>query len=280
MMDSSMTRILSVVVLCTGMTCHSFAADEQWRERTSAGEDFTSSDVAAEVAYGREIAARILGRYKPYADPAMVKYVNLVGLTLARNTNRPELDYHFMVLDTDEVNAYATPGGYVFITRGALKYMQDESELAGTLAHEISHVTERHVVKELKIKGTDESAVAGLAQLVGGASESTRTAFAQAVEQGLDLIFRNGYKREDEMLADKMAVSITALSGYDPAGLARYLDRIGAFKDKEQVVTDRVHPPSSERADQILRVMSENGIDSGSLATDTERFVAAIGKLP
>lgn len=256
-----------------------YASDVGWRGRASSGEEITSSDIATEIAFGREIASRILGRYKSYGDTALIKYVSLVGLALARNTNRPELEYHFTVLDTDEVNAYAAPGGYVFVTKGALLLMKDESELAGVLAHEISHITEKHVVKELKIKGTDDSVVSGLAQLVGGSSESARAAFSQAIEQGLDMIFNNGYKREDEMLADKMAVSLSALSGYDSSGLARYLDRISSIKDKDTETTDRIHPSSSARIAQINKVMAENGIDAGGLATNRERFALAIKSL-
>ena len=257
------------------------AAGENWRERASAEESVTASDVAAEVAFGREISARILGRYKPYDDPALVKYISLVGLSLARSTNRPELEYHFMILDTGDVNAYAAPGGYVFITKGALLLMKDESELAGALAHEIAHVTEKHVVKELKIKGEDDSATSGLAQLVGGSSESARAAFAQAVDRGLDMIFKNGYKREDEMQADKSAVTICALSGYNSIGLAKYLDRIGSIKEKapepsDQKSLDQTHPSFTARIAQINEVITKDGIDIGGLATNKERFAAAV----
>lgn len=271
-------RIIALAAAWSVMSLPTYAVEGNWRERASAEEEITSRDVAAEVAFGREISARILGRYKSYDNPALVKYVNLVGLALARNTNRPELEYHFMVLDTDEVNAYAAPGGYVFVTKGALLLMKDESELAGVLAHEISHVTEKHVVKELKIKGADDSPLSGLAQLVGGSSESARAAFAQAVDKGLDMIFKNGYKREDEMLADKMAVSISALSGYDPAGLARYLDRISAAKEKIHEPTDPTHPSFSARIAQINDVMEKDGIDK-ALATNKGRFTAAIKNL-
>ncbi len=259
------------------------AADDSWRQRISAGAAVTAGDVAAEVAFGRAIAARILGKYKPYDNPALIKYVSLVASVIARNTNRPELEFHVMVLNTNEVNAYAAPGGYIFITKGALRLMQDESELAGVLAHEIAHVTEKHVVNEFKIKGVDDSAVTELARLVGGSSESARAAFAQAVDKGLDLIFKSGYKRADEMQADKTAVAITALSGYEPAGLARYLDRISTLKEKVRDTTldksDHSHPSFSDRIAQINEAITKNGMDSGGLASNKERFAKAIKNL-
>jgi predicted Zn-dependent protease len=250
-------------------------AGKDWRERASAEDELSEGDVAAEVAFGREISARILGRYKAYNNPALIKYVNLVGLSLVRSTNRPELDYRFMVLETNDVNAYAAPGGYVFVTTGALQLMKDESELAGVLAHEIGHVTEMHVVKELKIKGADDSLTSGLAQLVGGNTESARAAFSQAVDKGLDIIFKDSYKREDEMQADKSAVIVCALGGYDASALARYLDRTRAIKEKVPD-PDGTHPTADARISQINEIIAANGMDATNAASNQKRFAAAM----
>lgn len=250
-------------------------ADENWRERLSAQDEVTAGDVSAEVVFGRKISAKILGRYKTDGNPALLKYVNLVGLVLARNSGRPELNFHFMVLDTDEINAYAAPGGYVFVTRGALRLMNNESELAGVLAHEIGHVAEMHVVKELKIKGENESVTAGLALLVGGSSESARAAFAQAVDRGLEMIFKEEYKREDEMQSDKDAVILCALSGYEPAALARYLDKVRSIKGE---VSDagQTHPSYGTRISRINTVISENGIEVDKPVANARRFEIAM----
>lgn len=274
----------NIALLITALAFPAWAADQDWRGRISAVDEVTSGDITAEVAFGRAIAAKILGRYKAYDNPDLVKYINLVGLALARSTNRPELEYHLTILDTVEVNAYAAPGGYVFITKGALLLMKDESELAGTLAHEIAHVTEKHVVKELKIKGVNESVSAGLARLVGGSSESARAAFSQAVDKGLDMIFKDEYKREDEIQADKSAVIISALSGYAPDGLAKYLDRISTLKEKARYAaandpTSQTHPSFAARISQIKDVIAKDGLDIGGLVTNTERFAAAMKNL-
>ena len=272
-----LTNILKMaaVAALAAFSLPALAADSNWRDRASGEEEMSEGDVTAEVSFGREIAARILGRYKTNNNPALIKYVNLVGLSLARNTNRPELEYHFTVLDTNEVNAYAAPGGYVFVTSGALQLMKDESELAGVLAHEIGHVTEMHVVKELKIKGVDDSITTGLAQLVGGSTDSARAAFAQAVDKGLDIIFKDGYKREDEMQADKTAVTICALSGYEASGLAKYLDRTRAMKEKVPD-TDQTHPTADARIAQINQIIATNGIETGNVVGNQKRFAAAM----
>src|SRR3989338_3678250 len=141
-------------------------ASEDFRRRKSqtlAEESFsTKDDVEAEIIFGREVAARILGRYKLYEDKNLARYINMVGRSAAQYANRPEIEFRFAILNTDIVNAFAAPGGYIFITKGALRLMEDEAELAGVLAHEVAHVSERHIVKELNIKGTEASPSAGL----------------------------------------------------------------------------------------------------------------------
>lgn len=259
---------------CIALPASTHAAD--WRSRASTETETTSGDVAAEINFGRTIAARILGRHKAYDNPALIKYVNLVGASLASSTNRPEIEFRLAILDTDEINAFATPGGYIFITKGALKYMNDESELAGVLAHEVAHITEKHVVKELKIKGSDESGTTDLAKLIGGGSEAARAAFGQAVEKGLEMIFNDNYKKADEMQADRSAVNITALTGYDPSGLARYLARIKPLKEKTPPPPGDDHPTFDARMAQINSGIKQDGINPQLMAKNALRFSDAI----
>jgi len=264
-------KIFASVSILMMSTISPFATAQEWRARISADGEVTASDISAEVTFGREIAARILGRYRASDDTALVNYVSLVGLSLVRHTNRPELEYHFSILDTDEVNAYAAPGGYIFVTKGALKLIQDEAELAGVLGHEIGHITEMHVVKELKIKGDEDSATTGLARLVGGSSESARAAFGQAVDKGFEMVFQDSYKREDEMQSDRVAVILNTLSGYDASALGRYLDRVRPLKEKV-VQNDDTHPTFSNRIAQIKSVISTDGIDTTKQSANAKRF--------
>ncbi len=244
-----------------------------WRQRISTESAGTvGEDIAEEVRFGREIAARMIGRFSLYDNPRLTKYVNLVGQALVRNTNRPELQFHFAVLNTTEINAYAAPGGYVFVTRGAIEKMQDESELATVLAHEITHINEKHVVKELNIRGSEGSAASGLARLIGGGTESARIAFYQAVDKALDMLFKTGYKREDEVEADRGAVLLSGLTGYDPSGLVKYFERISALKGKPTETLDRTHPAYATRIAWLKETMTKEGIDASSLKTFKERF--------
>lgn len=277
-MNRNIRHLAFAVSLCLLPAGSTLAAD--WRSRASDAEsEITKGDIAAELSFGRTIAARILGRYKAYENPALTRYVNLVGNALAQSTNRPELEFHLAILDTDDINAFAAPGGYIFLTRGALKYMSDESELAGVLAHEVAHITERHVVKELKIKGSDESGTTDLAKLIGGGSEAARAAFGQAIEKGLEMIFTDGYKKADEMQADRSAVTISALTGYDPSGLSRYLAKIKPLKSKTPVPANDDHPTFDARILQISEGIAKDGINTKSLAKNNNRFAEAIKQL-
>lgn len=253
------------------------AEDQPWRQRVSAAPpEMTSDDVSEEIRFGREVAARLIGRFGLHTSDQLTKYVNLVGHSLAANSNRPELKYHFAVLNTSEINAYAAPGGYIFITKGAIDKMQDESELAGVIAHEMGHINGKHVVKELDIKATEGSAAAGLARLIGGGTESARLAFSKAVDQAMDTLFKTGYKREDEIQADKGTVMQCAVAGYDPAGLIRYFERISAAKGKSTEVLDKTHPAYDARVILLKETITAAAIDTASLKTHKERFAEAM----
>ena len=270
------------IILLVAVLCLSFAKpatvtgaehDASWRQRVSTADaEVIQDDLREEVAFGREIAARMVGRYGLYENDQVTRYVNLVGKAIALNTNRPEIDFHFGVLNTDEINAYAAPGGYVFVTRGAVLKMRDEAELAGVLAHEVGHIVERHVVKELNIHGTEGSASSGLARLIGGGSDAARVAFYQSVDKALDILFKTGYKRDDEVQADRDAILFCALAGYDPAGLVRYFERLNAVKGKNTEVLDKTHPSYETRITWLKGTMTEEGMDPGTFKTFKDRF--------
>jgi predicted Zn-dependent protease len=150
--------------------------------------------------------------------------------------------------------------------------MENEAELAGVLAHEISHVVERHIVKELSLKGTEKSGVASIAALIGGATETAGIAFSQAVDKAVDIILRDGYKKGDEMQADAGAVLLCAFSGYDPSGLVSFLDKIGKIK----IGVGKTYPVYDVRLATLQRAMSDEGIAEMKLALNTDRFTKAM----
>ena len=248
-----------------------FAGDARQRISTTADEYADLSDVEAEIVFGRELSARILGNYSLLDDEKINRYVNLVGKAMALYAGRPEIKYHFGVLDSDEINAFAAPGGYIFITRGALIKMDNEAQLAAVLAHEIAHIVKRHVVKELNIRGDEGSAVGGIASLVGGATGSFRVALEQTLDDAADILFNKGYKAKDEIEADKIGVLLASVAGYDPSALKEFLNNVRSFEREDKTYKGE-HPIFEVRMREINETLKSHGLQDVRKAKARERF--------
>jgi predicted Zn-dependent protease len=208
---------------------------------------------ADEIEIGRGVAANLLGAAPPVNDPQLQAYVNRVGQWVAMHTERPDLPWHFAVLDTNGVNAFATPGGYVFITRGMLLRMRDEAELAGVLAHEVSHVVEKHALKTMR-----KGALAGLAgdTLSNYAEKKGQEEFTKIVSAGTE-IYARGLDKEDEYAADRAGVVIATRAGYDPYGLPSVLQTLASINPQDDAVAlmFKTHPDSGKRLELVSNSM-------------------------
>ncbi len=274
-----MSRALIAMALCGAVSLTSLplsdASAQSFRQRlhhvTLSAENL-ESDVQAEIEFGREVAARILGRYPLMELEQQTRYVNLVGQNLLKHASRPELQFHFAVIDTPDINAYSAPGGYIFITRGSIALMQNEAELAAVLAHEIAHVTQKHIVGELNIHAADDSAEAGLAALFGGMSDPARVAFLQALDKAVALLFKQGLKSEDEYEADMVGMLLASSAGYDPAALYDYLRRVQKNKGEHTMVVGATHPSFGNRLYALKTLMREEQLSTQPAARLAERF--------
>ena len=255
------------------LPCWAQAADEFRQRVYQVGDDTLSQkdDTEAEIVFGRVLAARILGKYSFYENDKLNEYVGKIGKGLAQFANRPEIEFRFAVIDTNIVNAFAAPGGYIFITKGALMKMEDEAELAAVLSHEIAHVSEKHIVKELKIKGTDTSSVSGFAQVLGGGSGAVKAVFSQMVDNAAEILFEKGLKKQDEFDADRVSIIMVASAGYDPSALKRYLKKVkGAEKETKELVG--THPSFDDRIKNVDSVLADNQLMNVKQALAKERF--------
>lgn len=249
-------------------------AEENFRQRvsTAISADTNLDDIKAEINFGRDVAARILGNYPRERNPALIRYINLIGKGIAANAGRPELNFTFAILDSETVNAFATPGGYIFVTKGALRLMRDESELAAVLGHEIGHVVAKHIVNELRIRAEDTEGLAS-AGMVSGATDPIRLALQQMVDKAVEILFERGYQRKDEFESDRIGSTLVAMAGYDPTALRRYLLRMDEKKGEATTDVHRTHPPNGERVAAISEFLVENGLIEGASTTiSKERF--------
>ncbi|MGE3771613.1 MAG: M48 family metalloprotease [Gammaproteobacteria bacterium] len=179
-----------------------------------------------EVALGAQAHAEILQRYQVYDDPALQRYVDAIGQSLATHSHRSQLTYRFTVLDSTEINAFALPGGYVYITRGLLAYLNSEAELAAVLGHEIGHVTARHSVRQ---QSSAQAASVGAGLLSVLVPQLGYAGLNQTINL-LGTALLRGYGREMELEADGLGAEYLARTGYDPQAMIAV---IGTLKNQE-----------------------------------------------
>lgn len=227
--------------------------------------DFVLMSREQEIELGRDYHKQILEQYRVYDDEAIQRKVERIGQRLARVSHRPDLDYQFTVLDSPEVNAFALPGGYIYITRGIMAYFNSEAELAGVIGHEIGHVTARHSVQQYSA----ETATSLLGTLVLAGTEAG--AGAARLFQTVQLAAIRGYGREQELQADRLGAQYLARAGYDSDEM---LDVIGVLADQEDYAIARAkaegrepnvyhglfstHPENDARLKEVVRAAKQH----------------------
>lgn len=217
-----------------------------------------------EIALGAGVASNMLGAAPLWHDRKAQQYVNQVGQWLARHTERRGLPWHFAVLDDAEFNAFAAPGGYIFITRGLLQSMRSEAELAGVLAHEIAHVVRKHHLEAMKASANQALYTEIGSTVLTMAPQASRLNnrinqypwvknWASAGMQ----VFVRGLDKSDEFEADRMGVVIAARAGYDPYGLPASLQTLQTLNPSADglALMFKTHPSFAERLDMLNRVM-------------------------
>lgn len=221
-----------------------------------------------EIGLGQQMDGEIRREMGVYEDPALQKYVSDIGLRLARNSQRPSLPWHFTVVDAPAVNAFALPGGYIYLTRGILPFLNDEAQLAGVLGHEIGHVTARHSAQQYT-KAT--GAGVGLTLLSIFVPEARP--FQSAAESAMGVLFLK-YGRDDELQADNLGVDYAARSGWNPAGVAGMLttlQRLDEASGSRRGVPNwlSTHPAPADRVQKV-----QTAIQQAAAASPAERLTA------
>ncbi|MEN9544185.1 MAG: hypothetical protein RLZZ598_1018 [Pseudomonadota bacterium] len=253
---------------------------------------------SAEIAEGRKAHAEVLKESTPVADAGLQTYVDGIGQKLARGSQRPHLPWTFTVLDSPEVNAFALPGGYVYITRGILAYLESEADLAGVIGHEIGHVSARHGAQ----RATRQQA-AGLGVLAVGLLGVVADAYglggvgqlAGQAAQGAAAGYIASYSREQELQADRLGAEYLARNHYDPKNM---VDVIAVLKMQEQFAADQAraagrpsrsggdwlasHPSNEQRLQSIREIAAAQAAQTrgeGFAEDGRARYLAAIDGL-
>jgi len=245
---------------------------------------FKPADLDTEIAIGHDAAATLLGASKPINDPSVQDYVNKVGLWVALQSDRPDLPWHFAVVDSDDIDAFAAPGGFVFLTRGLLLHMHSESELAGVLGHEISHVVMKHHLKALQTAARLDLVSQG-AQAVAqekGYNSDLDNQLMDKVSSATRTLYSKGLDKGDELDADRMGVVLAARAGYDPYGLLAVLQTLAAVDphSSSMQLLMATHPSPEDRITALSAAMDAGKMDRlGKQAEGQERFEGVIKKL-
>lgn len=219
--------------------------------------DFTPEQ---EYYLGRAVAAQVVSQYPIYENDAANEYVNLVGRSLSEHSERPEVfaGYNFQILESDEANAFAAPGAFIFITRGMLRLCDNEHELAAVLAHEVIHIEQQHGLKSIKqSRWTDFGVVVAKETVnnvptVGYASAVSPIVGGMADDIG-DTLFKKGYSRELESEADSRGAELLQTVGYDPSALVSVLRKLGGAEKTGGIDIGKTHPNPGSRAESVSK---------------------------
>lgn len=234
-------------------------------------------DEPDEIEIGRGIAANLLGASALLPDKKVQQYVNQVGRWLSLQTERPDLPWQFGVLESTDINAFATPGGTIFITNGLLLKLNNESELAGVLAHEMVHVLRKHHLAALQ-KGARMDIAS---ELAGEAlkDKANPAIMDKAIKAGTE-VYARGLDKDDEFEADRMGIVIATRAGYDPYGLPavlQMLDSINA-QDSSLALMFKTHPAPHDRLSLLDKEMGDR-FEAYAAPTQTDkRFNSEIAR--
>ncbi len=240
----------------------------------------------AEIAMGAKLHPQVLQTYPPVADPELQAYVTQLGDELAAVSERSHLDFTFTVIDDPNVNAFAMPGGYIYVTRGMLTHLNSEAELAAVIGHEIGHVTARHSVK----RDANSKLLQGLAM---AGSVATGTGVTGQAAQMLGSAALSGYGRAQELQADELGARYMAEVGYSPNAILRTVEML---KQRERFEIERAraegreprtphglfatHPDNDKRFAEALETARAHAANTPSREDNAERFLDHIDGLP
>jgi predicted Zn-dependent protease len=214
-------------------------------------EEFTPED---NYLLGRSVGANVLAAYPVWDNPSLVQYLDKICAAITVNSSQPEIfnGYHVILLDSNEINAFATPGGHILISRGLITLADSEDALAAVIAHEVAHIQLKHsevIIKEMQVaQGLSEAGARALSIAARNASpEERKLFFNNSVRNLADTLMKSGYSQTQEFDADKYALSLLAAAGYDPRSLVDVLQSMEKAQPNHPGGFSNTHPAPALR---------------------------------
>ncbi|MDR0584663.1 MAG: M48 family metalloprotease [Treponema sp.] len=244
--------------------------------------DNAAGEITPEQEYyiGRAVGANILAGYKVWTgSPALTAYVNRICSAIAVNSPKPEIynGYHVMLLDSGEINAFATSGGHIFITRGLVAAAVSEDALAGVIAHEIAHIQLQHSIKAIKTSRITQALMVTGTSAAGAAAgmdvNELTDVFNESVGEIVNTMVNNGYSQNQEFEADNTALSLLASAGYNPSGLVDMLRELNKIQSGRSGGFNKTHPTPARRIANVERSIGKYKVADSSAYRRT-RFSA------
>jgi predicted Zn-dependent protease len=226
-----------------------------------------------EITMGEAVAVEAFSRFGgEYRDERLTLYINLVGKTIADVSDRPNLDFHFAILNSQDQNAFAAPGGYIFVTIGLLKTLKNEAELAGVLAHEIAHITQKHMLETIR-RG---ALLSNVSEVTMAAMNKDPKMFSNVIDEITDKLFTKGMDKDKEYEADVYGVEFAYRAGYHPGGLRDYLKTLQSQEGHANSRFFTTHPSTGTRIGKIEGLLGKYA-DGMRFPVLTKRFQSFMG---
>ena len=214
---------------------------------------FQITEYEEEKIIGSTLAVEVFNRFEgAYKDPDLLKYVNLVGQSLVRVSDRSNIDYYFAIVNSKVPNAIAIPGGYIFVSIGLLQNIQNEAQLAGVLGHELAHITHKHAISSIQLsKKFQENEALTMSVL-----EKDSDQFSKLIDQFSDLLFNKGLNKKLEFEADRVGLEYAVRAGYHPSGLKDFLKILNGSKEFQSSIILNTHPSIQKRFRLLVKQLT------------------------
>ena len=280
----SIAEVGTAAAVATGRMSEQQAASVT-RSAEAVGRSFEDITPEQEYYIGRAVGATILEQYQPYDEQVATDYLNLLGQSLALASDRPELfgGYRFMILDSDEINAFATPSGLIFISRGLLRLTRSEDDLAAILAHEIGHVQHRHGLQAIRTArittALTSTAITGAQFATSQEVAELTSVFEDSINDITSTLVNSGYSRSAEREADEAAVGIMKRVGYDPNALIRVLERMDQQWESDGPGFMQTHPAPQTRIGVVRSAIGSYRHQPVGTAARQRRYQRALGSV-